>query len=184
MHSHAPQEADGMPDDEDVPRRLRPEEDQPEDPERPHDHPLRGIVGKLDEVAEHLTRPYLRDIEALRPDEGRGLSPRFPLAPETGRGTTLTLDADGEQEMAVGDEVWVHVPVAGRHGWTYDVEGDERVVEVDERAEIIEAGAHLPPPDGTEFVVRAERRGGVVVRFEPIDDEAGVPPRRLRVQVR
>jgi hypothetical protein len=74
--------------------------------------------------------------------------------------------------------------VAGWHGWTWEVEGDERVVDVDERAEIIEGTTHLPPPDGTLFVVRAEARGRAAVRFEAVDDDAGVPPRRLRITVR
>jgi hypothetical protein len=170
--------------DEDADRRLRVEEDDLPDPEKPDLHPTYGIGGKLDEIAERAAREYTWDSRGAPPDEGLGVAHHVHRTPESGRGATVVLDADVEQAIAVGDELWVHVPVAGRHGWTYDVEGDEAVVDVDARGEIIEGTSHLPPPDGTEFVVRAEKRGRAAVRFEPLDGDARVPPRRLRVTVR
>jgi hypothetical protein len=170
--------------DEEADPRLRVEEDKPPDPLAPDPHATEGVVGKLDEFSERAARAYLWDSRDSPPDEGLGLDRHVHRAPESGRGATVTLDADADHAMGVGDEVWLHVPMAGKHGWTYDVEGDERVVDVDERAEIVEGTTHLPPPDGTLFVVRAEARGQVAVRFEPVDDDAGVPPRRLRITVR
>jgi hypothetical protein len=170
--------------EEEADRRLRVEEDQPPDPIAPDPHPAQELIGKLDEFAERAAREYLWDSRGAPLDEGLGLDRHVHRTPESGRGATVTLDADAEQTMGAGDEVWVHVPVAGRHGWTWEVEGDERVVDVDERAEIIEGTTHLPPPDGTLFVVRAEARGRAAVRFEAVDDDAGVPPRRLRITVR
>ena len=124
--------------------------------------------------------------EPERPHEGivDDLDRRTRQTPEPGRATRVTLDADTEVEIAPGDEVWVHVPEAGRRGWTSGVEGDESVLDVEERAEILSGGAHQPPPGGTRFVVRAEGKGRAAVRFEPIDDGTRTPPRRLRVTVR
>jgi hypothetical protein len=164
--------------------RVRIEEDDLPDPEKPDLHPTHGVGSRLDEIAEQSARRYTSDSRGLPPDEGGGMTHHVHHTPETGRGATVTLDADVEHRMAPGDEVWVHVPVAGRHGWTYDVEGDEDIVDVEERAEILHGTTHVPPPDGTSFVLRAERRGRLAVRFEPIDEELRVPPRRLRVTVR
>jgi hypothetical protein len=170
--------------DEEADRRLRVEEDKPPDPLAPDDHPTKGVLGKLDELSERAAREYLWDSRGAPPDEGLDLDPHVHRTPESGRGSAVTLNADADHEMRLGDEAWVTVPVAGRHGGTWDIEGDERLVDVEQRAEILEGTAHRPPPDGTLFVVRAERRGRVTVRFEPIDDEVDVPPRRLRITVR
>lgn len=160
------------------------EPDQLPDPARPDPTPTYGVGSKLDDVAERAARPFTADRDQELGREGGGLERDIHGTPETGRGATVTLDADVEREVAPGDEVWVHVPQAGRRGWTYDVEGDEKVVDVEERAEIVRGTTHEPPPAGTDFVVRAEGRGRVAVRFEPIDDAAGLPPRRLRLTVR
>ena len=170
--------------DEDADRRLRIEEDDLPDPEKPDPLPAEGIGGRLDELAERAARSYTWDSRGAPPDEGLGVSRHIDRAPESGRGDTVVLDADVERALAIGDELWVHVPVAGRHGWTYEVEGDEAAVGVAERAEILEGTTHLPAPDGTEFVVRGEGRGRTAVRFEPVDGDARVPPRRLRLTVR
>jgi hypothetical protein len=170
--------------DEEADRRLRVEEDKPPDPLAPDPHPTQGIVGKLDEFTERAAREYLWDSRGAPPDEGLDLDPHVHRTPESGRGATITLDADAEHEMSIGDEVWVQVPRAGRRGWTWEIEGKESVVDVDERAEIIDGTTHLPPPDGTLFVVRAEGPGQVAVRFEPIDDDDDVAQRRLRITVR
>lgn len=170
--------------DQDLDPRVRIEENQIPDPERPDRTPTYGVGSKLDDVAEREARRWTSDRQSEFGREGEGLGHHVHGTPETGRGATVTLDADVEQEIGPGDEIWVHVPVAGRRGWTYDIEGDESVLDVDERAEILHGTTHEPPPDGTSFIVRAERRGRVAVRFEPIDDAAGVPPRRLRVTVR
>ena len=170
--------------DQDLDRRARVEEDQVADPERPDVTPTYGVGSKLDSVAERAARPWTADRQSEFGREGEGLEQRVHPSPETGRGSTVTLDADVERELGVGDEVWVQVPVAGRRGWTYDVEGDESVVDVEERAEILQGTTHEQPPDGTSFVVRAERPGRVAVRFEAVDPEVSVPPRRLRLTVR
>ena len=170
--------------DQDLDPRVRVEKDQIPDPERPDSTPTEGVGSKLDSVAERAARHFTTDQRSEFGREGEGLEPQASGTPETGRGTRVTLDADVEEEVAPGDEIWVHVPVAGRRGWTYDVEGEEAVLDVEERAEIVRGTAHEPPPDGTSFVVRAEQPGRVAVRFEPIDEGAGVPPRRLRVTVR
>ncbi len=169
--------------DQDLDPRVRVEEDQVPDPERPDRTPTYGVGSKLDDVAERAARAFTGEPRTAG-EEGEGLERRGHPSPETGRGVTVTLDADVEQEVGVGDEVWVHVPPAGRRGWTYDVEGDESVVDVEERAEILHGTTHEPPPAGTSFVVRAERAGRVGVRFETVDAAAGVPPRRLRLTVR
>jgi hypothetical protein len=170
--------------DRDADRRVRIEEDDLPDPEKPDLQPTQGVVGKLDEVAERAARRYTADLDRTPADEGLGVTHHVHRTPESGRGSTVTLDADVEHTMGLGDEVWVHVPVAGRRGWTYEVEGEESVVDVDERAEIVEGTTHEPAPDGTQFVVRAEQRGRVAVRFEPVDGDVRVPPRRLRITVR
>ncbi|HXA30381.1 MAG TPA: hypothetical protein VN193_16730 [Candidatus Angelobacter sp.] len=172
------------PGDDDADRRLRIEEDDLPDPEKPDPLPTLGIGGRVDEMAERAAREYTWDSRGAPPDEGLGVSHHVDRAPESGRGETVVLDADAERTVSVGDELWVHVPVAGRHGWTYDVEGDEAVVDVEERAELLQGTRHLPPPDGTEFVVRTEKAGRAAVRFEPVDGDARLPPRRLRLTVR
>lgn len=169
---------------------LRVEEDKPPDPIAPDLLPAEDMIGRVDEFSARIARestwdgrgrPWNPDDEA--PVEGKDLGKHVHRTRETGRGSTVTLEADVDHGMGVGDEVWLHVPMAGRRGWTWSVEGDERCVDVEERAEIIEGTDHMPPPDGTLFVVRAEGRGRAAVRFEPIDDDAGVPPRRLRLTV-
>ena len=114
-----------------------------------------------------------------REDARINVSSNLRDVPETGRGVTLTLDGDLAHRLGAGDELWLHVPPAGQRGWTYDIEGMHGVVGIDERAEILEGTTHLPAPDGTGFVIRAERPGQVAVRFEPVDGDAGVAPRRL-----
>jgi hypothetical protein len=161
--------------DQDRDPRLRVEEDRVPDPERPDRGPTYGVGSKLDDVAEHAAQRWTADRQSEFGREGEGLEQHVHGTAETGRGTTVTLDADVEREIAPGDELWVQVPPAGRRGWTYDVE---------ERAEILQGTTHQPPPDGTSFIIRAERRGRVAVRFEPVEGAASVPPRRLRVTVR
>lgn len=170
--------------DEDLDRRARIEEGQIPDPERPDLKPTHGLGSKLDDLAERGARAYTADRTSEFGQEGEGLEHHVHRTAETGRGSTVTLDADVEAQVAPGDEIWVQVPPAGRHGWTWDVEGDESVLDVEGRAEILHGTTHEPPPDGTGFVVRAERRGRVAVRFEPMDAGVSVPPRRLRVTVR
>lgn len=170
--------------DQDLDRRVRIEEGQVSDPEGPDRTPTYGVGSKLDSAAERAARGYSGDRAGEFGREGEGLDRHPAHTAETGRGATVTLDADVEREIAPGDEIWVHVPPSGRRGWTYDVEGDEAVLDVAERAEIVRGTTHEAPPDGTSFVVRAERRGRVAVRFEPIEDGGAVPPRRLRVTVR
>jgi hypothetical protein len=164
--------------DKDADRRLRIEEDDLPDPEQPDLQATDGLVGNLDDIAARAARGYTWDSRGRPLDEGLGVDRHVARARESGRGETVVLDADEERSLGVGDELWVHVPAAGRRGWTYDVEGDERIADVEERAEIIEGTTHIPPPDGTQFVVRAERRGRAAVRFEPIEDDVRVPPRR------
>jgi hypothetical protein len=169
--------------DHDLDPRVGVEQDRIRDPERPDSTPTHGVGSKLDAVAERAAGHFTTDRQSEFGREGEGLERHASATPETGRGTTVTLDADVEKEVAPGDEIWVHVPPAGRRGWTYDLEGDESVLDVEERAEILRGTTHEEAPDGTGFVVRAERPGRVAVRFEPVDD-AGMPPRRLRVTVR
>ncbi len=169
--------------DQDLDPRVRIEEDEVPDPERPDRTPTYGVGSKLDDVAQRAARAFTGGPSSAG-GEGEGLERRRHPSPETGRGVTVTLDADVEQEVGVGDEVWVQVPSAGRRGWTYDVEGDEAVVDVEERAEILHGTTHEPAPAGTGFVVRAERAGRAAVRFESVDGTGGVPPRRLRLTVR
>jgi len=178
-----------MTEHDDADRRVRIEEEDLGDPQGPDLRPTYGLGGKLDDVAARQAERYTADPrqEPEPDDAARSMTRHVHRVRETGRGVAVTLDDAGavvEQTVGPGDELWVHVPAAGRRGWTYDVEGDESVGDVEERAEILEGTTHLPPPDATAFIVRAERRGTMTVRFEPIDDDAQVPARRLRVTVR
>ena len=103
-------------------------------------------------------------------------------------GYTISLTADAEHRMQPGDEVAVQLPVAAPEaGWTYEIEGDGRALDVYERAEVVTAGGeHVHPPGAAGaslFLIRAARKGKAQVRFEQVDPTAQVGPLRLRVKV-
>jgi hypothetical protein len=146
------------------------------------------LIGRLDAAAEHAAQAYTGDS---RPHvhEGWATDRQAPIgARETGEGVTLELDADAERELHPGDEVVVLLPDDTAQGWTYDIDGDERAVDVEERAEIVVTAGrtrHLPASGGRwQVVVHALRTGSVTVRFERVG-EPGVAqdPIRLRLRI-
>jgi hypothetical protein len=106
----------------------------------------------------------------------------------TGVGTTLTLVADSEQRMRPGEELAVRLPMVGEgEGWSYEVEGDDRALEIHERAEVVAlSGEHTPAPGAagtSQFLLRALRKGKAKVRFEHDDPAAGRQRLQLRIKV-
>ena len=140
------------------------------------------LVGRVDRVAERAAERFTADAEA--PGQGAGVDPDVAVTPETGEGGSLTLTADGERELRRGDEVDVLLPAGGGEGWSYEIEGDFRAIDVYQRAEMVTmAGSRHAAPVGSslQFIIRAERKGKATVRFEPMD---GGDPLRLRIKVR
>jgi hypothetical protein len=137
------------------------------------------IIGKLDDVADHAARGFTGD------SAGRGVEgdlARPPATRESGRGETMALDADAERRLGLGDELVVRLPEDGAaEGWTYEVDGAGRVLEVEERAEMVVrqgAGQQRVPAVGDrfQFVLHAAAPGRATVRFE-------APGRALRLRV-
>jgi hypothetical protein len=147
------------------------------------------LTGKVDAIAERAARFYTADSQP-HVHEGWDIERGHHVgARETGASITLTLDADAESRLGLGEEVVVLLPDDSPEGWTYDVDGDERAVEIEERAEIVlntDEHRHLPASGGRwQFVVRALRRGRVTVRFERLGgDSAGDSgPIHLRLDI-
>jgi hypothetical protein len=148
------------------------------------------LIGRVDAAAEHAARAYTDDSRP-RVHEGWGID-RQPHAGarESGRGVTLELDADAERSLQPGEEVVVLLPDDAPLGWTYGVDGDERAIDVEERAEIVvHAGEHRHQPASGgrwQFVVHALHKGRVTVRFERLggDAETHRPAIRLSLRIR
>jgi len=164
---------------------------QTDDPlERGADAGMEGLLtGKADAVAERAARIYTADSQA-HVHEGWGVTRTHHVtAPETGSGITVELDGDAECRIGPGEEAVVLLPDDAPEGWTYAVEGEERAVDVEERAEIVVHSGehrHLPAAGGRwQFVVIAQRRGTVTVRFERLGGDAAVDsgPMRLRIHI-
>jgi hypothetical protein len=147
------------------------------------------LIGKVDAIAERAARMYTADSQP-RVHEGWGVARAHQAAvPETGVGVTLELDGDAERGLRPGEEVVVRLPDDTPEGWIYNVDGDERAIDIEERAEIVvHAGEHRHlPASGRrwQFVVHAQRKGRVTVRFERLGgDPAGDSgPIRLRLRI-
>jgi hypothetical protein len=147
-----------------------------------------GMVGKLDRAVDRIAETMTADSRPGDPIEGRGTAPEAPATPESGEGSTVRLDRDEERRMHVGEEVAVRLPEQERSaGWTYEVEGDARVLDISERARMITLeGRSTRPPGasgGSQFLLRAERRGRATVRFESLGQDA-TGPLHLKVDVK
>ena len=172
--------------DEERSDRIREESDQEAgDPLRRDAHEVADetlLVGRVDRVAERAAEHFTGGSEA--PGQGAGVDPDVAVTPETGAGGSLTLTADEERQLHRGEELDVFLPAGGGEGWSYEIEGDFRAIDVYERAEMVTiAGSrHAAPVGGSlQFIVRAERKGKATVRFEPA---GGGDPLRLRIKVR
>jgi hypothetical protein len=167
---------------------IAPESDDPL--ERGVDAGMEGLLtGKADAVAERAARIYTADSQA-HTHEGWGVTRAHHIAtPEKGSGITVELDGESECRVDPGEEVVVLLPDDAPEGWTFAVEGDERAVDVEERAEIVMPGGehrHLPAAGGRwQFVVHAQHRGSVTVRFERLGGVAAGDsgPMRLRIHI-
>lgn len=145
------------------------------------------LVGKVDDVGRRLADRYTADSEPHVHQGTDVAAQRASLARESSRGETFDLDADAERRLGRGDELVVRLPLDGAgHGWSYDIEGDERAVGVFERAELVTHGApggRAPASGGCfQFVIHATARGRATVRFERLG-AADAPADRLRLRL-
>jgi hypothetical protein len=151
-----------------------------------------GMVGKLDRWVDRVAETMTDDSGESVEIEGRGVSPKAPATPETGEGATIELDSDAARSLRAGDELAVRLPGGGAGAWSYAVEGDEDVLDVSQRAEVVSAGGrHEQAPGasgGSQFLVRASRPGTATVRFEPVrgaggSDDGATPTASLQLRV-
>lgn len=149
-----------------------------------------GLVGMADRVAGRVARIATADTQAHGPGDMPDVELTGTPAPETGHGETLELTRDEKRQMHLGDEIAVRLPMESpEQGWTYEIDGDYRALDVYERAGLVTpAGMHHQAPGasgGTQFVVRAAERGKATVRFERLDRSAADSrPLHLKIKVR
>lgn len=149
-----------------------------------------SLTGKVDHIAQRLAGALTADSRPHR-HEGLDIAPPPPHPThETGTGSTVDLAADAERRLRPGEELVARLPDTAPTGWTYSVDGDERALDISERAELVaHSGEHRHTPAvgaSWQFVVHALRRGRATVRFEPLDarGDGGGGPIRLRIEVR
>lgn len=148
------------------------------------------LIGKVDDAASRAARHFTGDGTS-RGQEGTASEPlQGQPMQESGRGETIALDSDAQRRMSPGDELVVRLPEAGADaGWTYELEGDDGILGVSERAELVVHGEQeqrYQPAAGNafQFVVHAAGSGKAAVRFERLgqggSSRAGI---RLQVEV-
>jgi hypothetical protein len=177
--------------DEDSSDRIRQEvQQEAEDPVRREGVEHAGeasLIGRMDRIAEHEARRATGDSREHGGGEALDIDTQIPAVPETGEGDTIELTADTERQLRPGEELAIRLPVSAGEGWTYEIDGDFRALDVYERAEVVSGGRHLAAPGasgGVQFLVRAERKGKATVRFERLDRTADDRPMRLKIKVK